>query len=89
MPKPWKTRRIRCPQAHQKRLPLEVRQRLQEFLKNRDKDAIRKLRAIEVLELIGTAEARQVLETLAKEAPNPRVAEATLSALHRLAKRSP
>jgi hypothetical protein len=51
-------------------------------------DAIRKLRAIEVLEQIGTAEARQVLQALADLVPNPRVAEAATAALERLARRA-
>jgi dipeptidyl aminopeptidase/acylaminoacyl peptidase len=49
-------------------------------------EVIRELRAIEVLEHIATPEARQVLEFLAKAAPNPGVAEAAGAALQRLAK---
>jgi hypothetical protein len=45
-------------------------------------------RAIDALEQIGTAEARQVLEALAKGAPNPQVTQAAAAALRRLAKRS-
>ena len=66
----------------------EVRQRLDQFVKNRDKDVIRKLRTIEVLELIGNAKARQLLETIARDAPNPRVSEAAAEALVRLKKRA-
>jgi len=69
------------------KLPLEVHQRVQQLLEKGNKDLIRKLRAIEVVEHIGTPEARQLLEALAKEAPNPRIAEAASAALQRLAKR--
>jgi len=67
---------------------LEVRQRLRQILEKRDQEAIRKLRAIEALEQIGTAEPRQVLQMLANAAPNPRVAEAGRAALERLAKQA-
>jgi WD40 repeat protein len=66
---------------------LEVRQHLEQILKKRDKEVIRQLRAIEVVEQIGTMEARQLLETTAKGAVNPRVAQAAAAALARLAKR--
>jgi RNA polymerase sigma factor (sigma-70 family) len=65
---------------------LEVRQRIVQFLEKRDQAAVRQLRAIEVLEQIGTPEARQSLGMLAKTAPNPRVAEAAAAAVARLAK---
>ena len=55
---------------------LEVQRRLEQLLEKRRKDAIRPLRALEALEQIGTAEARQVLEVLAKGAANPRVGAA-------------
>ncbi len=67
-------------------LPLEVRQRIEQILAKRDKDAIRNLRAIEALEQIGP-DARQVLQALAKESPNPRVAQGATAALERMAKR--
>jgi RNA polymerase sigma factor (sigma-70 family) len=67
---------------------LEVRQRLEQLLQKRGKDIIRQLRAIDALEQIGTAEARPVLEALAKGATNPQVAQAAVAALRRLAKRS-
>lgn len=69
------------------KITLEARQRLQQFLDNRGKEVIRKLRAIETLEHIGTAEARQVLQALAKDSPSPRVVEFATSTLVRLAKR--
>ena len=74
-------------QALEGKLPLEVQQRLQQLVEKRDKDIIRKLRAIETVEHIGTSEARQVLESLAKEAPNPRVKDAAGAALQGLAMR--
>jgi RNA polymerase sigma factor (sigma-70 family) len=67
-------------------LALEVRQRIEQILEKRDREVLRKLRAIEALEQIGTREAREVLEILARETPNPRVAEAAGAALRRLAK---
>ena len=45
---------------------------------------VRALRAAEVLEHIGTPEARQVLEALAKGAPGHRLTEAAAAALRRL-----
>jgi WD40 repeat protein len=67
---------------------LEMRQRLEPILANRDRAALRPLRAIDALEQAGTAEARQVLELLANEAPNPRVAEAARAAAQRLTMRT-
>jgi hypothetical protein len=66
---------------------LEVRQRLEQILEKGNKEVIRKLRAIEALEHIGTPEARQVLQTLAERAPNPRLTEAAAAALQRLTQR--
>jgi RNA polymerase sigma factor (sigma-70 family) len=67
---------------------LEVRQRLELILQKRGKDVIRQLRAIEALEQIGTVEARQFLEGLAKAIPNPQSAHAAAEAAKRLAKRN-
>jgi hypothetical protein len=67
---------------------LEMRRRLEPILANRDKAALRPLRAIDALEQARTAEARQVLEALATEAANPRVGEAAAAALKRLANHS-
>jgi hypothetical protein len=64
--------------------PLEVRQRLEQILAKQNQEVLRKLRALETLEHIGTPEARHVLEILAREAPNPRVAEAAAGAIRRL-----
>jgi len=49
--------------------PLEVRQRLAQFLDKIRGEVIRKLRAIEVLEHIGNGEARQLLDAISKQAP--------------------
>jgi RNA polymerase sigma factor (sigma-70 family) len=67
---------------------LEVRQRVEQILDKRDKDPemFRSLRAIEALENIGSAESRAALETLVKEAANPRIAEAASAALKRESK---
>jgi WD domain, G-beta repeat len=69
--------------------PLEVRQRIEPILAKRDKDNDRKLRAVEVLEQLGTPEARQVLLALVNGTPNPRVSDAASAALQRLARRHP
>jgi hypothetical protein len=66
---------------------LEVRQRVEQILKNRQKDVLRKVRAIEALEQIGNTEARDVLLALANGTPNPRIADAASAALQRLTKR--
>ncbi len=65
---------------------LETRKRLEQFLEKRKKEMIRKLRAIDALEQIGSSEARQVLQTIAQGSPNPRVIQAASAALDRLAK---
>jgi hypothetical protein len=72
--------------------PLEVRQRLQALLKRlewpvSDPEALRGLRALEALERIATAEARQVLTGLAGGAPDARLTREASEALRRLGKR--
>jgi WD40 repeat protein len=62
---------------------LEVRQRIEQILERRKGDMMRKLRAVDVLEIAGTGEARRMLESLAKEAADPRLAEAAATALKR------
>ncbi|MBI1913210.1 MAG: hypothetical protein HYS12_00375 [Planctomycetes bacterium] len=49
----------------------------------------RELRAVEALEHIGTAEARQVLEALAKGAPEPELTKEAKASLERLRRRPP
>jgi hypothetical protein len=66
---------------------LEVRQRLEQILKKGDGEVLRRLRAIEAVEHMANPDARAVLETLAKTAPNPRLAEAAAAALARLDRR--
>jgi hypothetical protein len=66
---------------------LEVRQRLEQILKKRDTEALRRLRAIDILEQIGTSEVRGLLEGMAKTASNPRVSEAAGAAATRLDRR--
>jgi hypothetical protein len=51
-------------------------------------EAVRALRATEVLEHCGTPEAQRVLETLAQGAPEARLTYAAKMALERLAKRT-
>jgi hypothetical protein len=67
---------------------LELRRRLEEILVKRNAEMVRQLRAIEALEHCGTAAARQVLQTLARLTPNPRLAQAAAAALERLARRN-
>jgi RNA polymerase sigma factor (sigma-70 family) len=67
--------------------PPDLRQRLERL---RDKlavptpDLLRELRAVELLELLGTAEARQVLQTLAGGVPTARLTHAAANAVQRL-----
>jgi WD40 repeat protein len=69
----------------------EARRRLEELLQCLDgeertasSERLRSLRAVEVLELIGTPESRAVLETLANGAPGARQTEDARAALRRL-----
>jgi WD40 repeat protein len=67
----------------------EARKRIEEVLKKTDAatprgEALRTIRAIEVLEAIGTAEAKAVLQILAKGMPEAAITRAALSALERL-----
>jgi dipeptidyl aminopeptidase/acylaminoacyl peptidase len=69
---------------------LEVRRRVERILEQRKRQTIspltlRSLRVIEVLERIGTPEARQVLETLARGAPENWPTQEAKAALERLA----
>jgi WD40 repeat protein len=70
---------------------LEVRKRLDSLIEEIDHQAsspkrFRQVRAVEMLEYIGTKEARQVLEALAKGAPEARLTREAQAALARLAK---
>ena len=70
----------------------EARRRAEEILARLSKaeptgEALRALRAIEVLEHIGTPEASRVLETLAKGAPEARLTRDAKASLGRLARR--
>jgi RNA polymerase sigma factor (sigma-70 family) len=69
----------------------ELRRRLDDLLKRvwapPVGDRLRELRAVEVLERIGTAEARQVLEALARGSPEARLTREAEGALQRLGKR--
>jgi hypothetical protein len=72
--------------------PLEVRRRVSALLKDIEHqkavEPIQQLRALEVLEHIGTAEARGLLEDLAKGVPEARLTRETKASLARLAKRT-
>jgi len=74
------------------RPPLEVRQRLEQLLSKIEQeplspDSIRTLYAVEVLEHIGSSEAKKVLETLATGAEGCRLTREAKASLERLKKR--
>ena len=71
---------------------LEVRRRLERLVEKLEgpvtsPETLRALRALEVLEHIGTAEARQVLAGLAQGAPAAHLTEEAKASLDRLGKR--
>ncbi len=73
-------------------ITLEMRRRMEQIL-NRltsvpNSETVRTLRAIVVLERIGTAEARSVLETLAGGAPEARETEEARASLERMTRRA-
>ncbi len=70
---------------------LELRRRIESLLGRLNypltaPKTIRELRAVEVLEHIGTAQARQVLRKLAEGAAGSRLTDAAKASLERLAK---
>ncbi len=72
---------------------LEVRRRIETLLEKVDRHTpsskhLRALRTIEILEGIGTTEAREALTTLGKGAPQARLTQLATAAQERLAKRS-
>jgi WD40 repeat protein len=74
--------------------PLETRKRVEQLLEKLtgpvlSNDQLRLVRALEVLEEIGSAEARRVLERLSKGAPGALPTREAQAALERLAGRSP
>ncbi|HEY7308762.1 MAG TPA: sigma-70 family RNA polymerase sigma factor [Gemmataceae bacterium] len=79
-------------EALQRKPSLEARRRIETILTEsrlpRTPDARRHFRAVRLLEQIATAEARRVLEGLAKGAPDTRLTQAAKAALARLARRS-
>jgi hypothetical protein len=70
--------------------PLDLRHRLERLLKRSEKglsaELLRDLRALELLELIGSPEARRVIEGLAGGAPSARLTREASRASKRLAK---
>jgi WD40 repeat protein len=71
----------------------EVTRRVAELLKKLDSGAVsgeglREVRALEVLELLGTPEARKVLEELARGAPDAALTREAKASLERLARRT-
>jgi RNA polymerase sigma factor (sigma-70 family) len=72
---------------------LELRRRIEALLAAprivRSPEALRHLRAVQVLEQIGTGEARTVLTNLSNGAPEARITQEAKAALERLARRPP
>lgn len=76
-----------------KQLSLEVRRRLEQLLEKIDgpvtaPEQLRGLRAIEVLEHIGTPQAREILQSLGKGAPEARLTQEAKASLGRVEKRA-
>ncbi len=72
-------------------LPLEARRRLERLLREaqaQSPEHIHLLRAVELLEILGTAEARELLRALAGGASGARLTQAARASLGRLEKRS-
>jgi RNA polymerase sigma factor (sigma-70 family) len=75
-------------QQLKKTQPLEVRRRLERLLTDPPAgELLRHLRALEILEQIGSKEASRVLETIARGAPGARLTEDAKTSLARLQKR--
>jgi hypothetical protein len=73
---------------------LEIRRRMERILEKLEgpvtaPERLRELRALEVLEQIGSAEARQLLETLAQGAADAPLTQEARTALRRLARVAP
>jgi hypothetical protein len=68
----------------------EVKQRIEQLLEDLSHGAlpIEQERALEALEQSGSAEARQLLESLAKGAPEARLTKQAMASMKRLAKRN-
>jgi WD40 repeat protein len=78
-------------EALKDKLPLEARKRIEELLEavrvlSTSHDQLRDLRAVEVLEHIGTSDAQTVLQTLADGAPSARLTREARAALQRIAR---
>ena len=78
-------------QALHSQSPLEVSQRVETLLKElegpvRSMETLRGLRAVEVLEYLGTREAYQLLERLAEGIPHARLTQAAKDAVGRLSR---
>jgi hypothetical protein len=76
--------------AWQGKVSPEAKKRLRQLLDQRDKEfrtseQVRVFRAIEVIELIGSVEARKVLKTLAQGVPEARITQEAKTTLDRLA----
>jgi hypothetical protein len=72
--------------------PAEARRRMEAILKQPRSplpEAVQAIRAVEVLENIGTPDARQVLESLAQGAPEAGLTREAKAALERLAQKAP
>jgi hypothetical protein len=72
--------------------PVELRRRVEQLLADVEAvshEQLRLLRAVEVLEQVGSPQGRQVVQTLARGAPEVRLTREAKAALDRLARRPP
>jgi hypothetical protein len=72
---------------------LEVRRRIELLLEKHDRatlapERVREVRALEILEQVGTPEARELLEKLTKGASEARLTREAKASVERLAKRT-
>jgi hypothetical protein len=81
--------------ALQGRASAEVRRRLEPLIEKQKREAgnpsanhLRVLRAVEILELVATPDAKKLLETLAAGAPEARLTQEAKASMGRLAKRT-
>jgi WD40 repeat protein len=75
-------------QALREKPSAEVRNPVEELLKSLEPSRLRGLRAVQALELAGTAPAKEVLQACAKGAPSAALTQTAKGALDRLAARS-
>ena len=70
--------------AHEQAASLEVRQRLEQILQRLDPQRLRRIRLLEVLERLGTPQARQFLQTLADQSEDRQLSREAAAGLKRI-----